>query len=55
MPDTTFSIGMIKDIDVYNLITIGSTSVSTKIGGSLASYAEIINALQNSIALFRSI
>lgn len=49
-----YSLDSKSDVDVYNLNTIGSTSMITRDGKSLASYADNINAFPDTIALFRS-
>ena len=50
-----FSIeGTCKNIDVYNLNTIGAAQMVTRNGVSLASYANNVNVYPDTIALFKS-
>lgn len=46
--------GSSSNIDVYNLNTVGSTSMVNRNGRSLASYADNVNVFPDTIALFRS-
>ena len=43
-----------KNVNVYNLNTIGSTSMITRDGQSLAAYLDNVNAYEDTIALFKS-
>lgn len=44
----------LENVDVYNLNTIGATSMIDRDGKSLASYADNINSFPDTIALFKS-
>ncbi|MCJ1391404.1 hypothetical protein MMC18_004268 [Xylographa bjoerkii] len=46
--------GNVRNINVYNLNTIGATSMINQNGVSLASYADNINVFPDTIALFRT-
>ena len=46
--------GTLSNIDLYNLNTVGATSIVNQDGVSLASYANNLNAFADSIALFRT-
>ena len=46
--------GNVRNINVYNLNTIGATSMINQNGVSLASYADNVNVFPDTIALFRT-
>ena len=46
--------GSLSNVDVYNLNTIGATSMIDRDGVSLASYADNVNVFPDTIALFRT-
>lgn len=46
--------GSYSDINIYNLNTVGSESMVTESGKSLASYSDNVNVFPDTIALFRS-
>ncbi len=46
--------GSCSNVDVYNLNTIGATSMINRNGQSLANYADNVNVFPDTIALFRS-
>lgn len=46
--------GSCSNVDVYNLNTIGATSMINRNGQSLASFADNVNVFPDTIALFRS-
>ena len=46
--------GSSSNINVYNLNTVGSTSLINKNGKSLASYADNVNVFPDTIALFKT-
>jgi glucan 1,3-beta-glucosidase len=46
--------GTLSNIDIYNLNTIGATSMIDRDGASLASYADNVNVVPDTIALFRT-
>jgi glucan 1,3-beta-glucosidase len=46
--------GTLSNIDIYNLNTVGATSMINRDGASLASYADNVNVFPDTIALFRS-
>lgn len=46
--------GPLNNVDIYNLNTVGATSMINRNGVSLASYADNINVFPDTIALFRS-
>ena len=46
--------GSSSNIKVYNLNTVGSTSLINENGKSLASYADNVNVFPDTIALFRT-
>jgi glucan 1,3-beta-glucosidase len=46
--------GSCSNVDVYNLNTIGSTSMINRDGQSLARFSDNVNVFPDTIALFRS-
>ena len=46
--------GSSSAIDVYNLNTVGATSMINRNGQSLANFADNVNVFPDNIALFRS-
>ena len=44
----------LRNVEVYNLNTIGATSMIDRDGKSLASFADNINVFPDTIALFKS-
>jgi glucan 1,3-beta-glucosidase len=46
--------GSLSDIDIYNVNTVGATSMINRDGLSLASYADNVNVFPDTIALFRT-
>jgi len=46
--------GTISNVNIYNLNTIGSQSMMTRNGQSLASWSDNVNVFPDTIALFKS-